>query len=332
MKVLCVLNPEAAGGDAIKLWPTVADLLKRQGSDFELLSCRRDVPIKEQVVSHLCSAGGDGYGVVAGIGGDGTHAAVINGLMQYRDICGGGALKSRYAFIPLGTGNDIAKSLGIRIQDDFSMRDLRRAVSTIAHGADYCLDLGIINGTYFADALTIGLDSRILIERNTQKRALDRIPLLKFMSRGRFLYTMSWGSRFFQHAPVEGEVLVDGSVWYRGKLINLVVNNTRIYAGDFDFSRDAYPDDGLLDVVLFNAHADYLARYLLAIRHNPDKIRDLSAELHRRSMQIQGHEIEIRLRDPEPAQLDGEEFPADSVFRISVAHRVLPIKTPAEPL
>jgi len=331
MKVLCVLNPGAAGGDALKFWPVVADLLQQQGVDYELLSCEGGSPIKDQVYSQLMAAGAAAYDVVAGIGGDGTHAAVINGLMQVRAACGG-ILKPQYAFIPLGTGNDIAKSLGIRIKDEYSPRDLRRAVSTILHGADYCLDLGVINGTYFADALTIGLDSRILMERNTHKRALETIPLLKYLARGRFLYTMSWGSRFLQHAPVVGEIRVDGKSWYTGRLINVVVNNTRIYAGDFDFSRDAYPDDGLLDVVLFNAHVDYLTRYLLAIRHNPDKIRDLSAELHRRSMQIQGREIEIRLEDPEPAQVDGEEFPEDSIFKISVAHRVLPIKTPAEPL
>ncbi|MEI6789121.1 MAG: diacylglycerol kinase family protein [bacterium] len=330
MKVLCVLNPGAAGGDALKLWPVVADLLHQQGVDYEVLSCDGS-PIKDQVYSQLMAAGAAAYDVVAGIGGDGTHAAVINALMQVRAACGG-VLKPRYAFIPLGTGNDIAKSLGIRIKDEYSPRDLRRAVSTILHGADYCLDLGVINGTYFADALTIGLDSRILMERNTHKRALETIPLLKYLAKGRFLYTMSWGSRFLQHAPVVGEIRVDGKSWYTGRLINVVVNNTRIYAGDFDFSRDAYPDDGLLDVVLFNAHVDYLTRYLLAIRHNPDKIRDLSAELHRRSMQIQGREIEIRLEDPEPAQVDGEEFPEDSIFKISVAHRVLPIKTPAEPL
>ena len=331
MKVLCVLNPGAAGGDALKLWPVVADLLQQQGVDYELLSCEGGSPIKDQVYTQLMAAGAAAYDVVAGIGGDGTHAAVINALMQVRAACGG-VLKPRYAFIPLGTGNDIAKSLGIRIHDDYSPRDLRRAVSTILHGADYCLDLGVIKGTYFADALTIGLDSRILMERNTHKRALETIPFLKYLAKGRFLYTMSWGSRFFQHAPVEGEIRVDGKSWYTGRLINVVVNNTRIYAGDFDFSKDAYPDDGLLDVVLFNAHVDYLTRYLLAIRHNPDKIRDLSAELHRRSMHIQGREIEIRLSDPEPAQVDGEEFPGDSVFKISVAHRVLPIKTPAEPL
>ena len=331
MKVLCVLNPGAAGGLAVKRWPEIADLLHRQGAAFDLLSSQNDLSLIQQVHDHLKAAGPGFYDVVAGIGGDGTHAEIINGLMRYRAAAPAAPLP-RYAFIPMGTGNDIAKSLGVRLQDDYSARDLRRAVSTIVHGADYCLDLGVINGRYFADALTVGLDSRILIERNSRKRAIENIPFLKYLARGRFLYTLALGSRFFQNAPTEGEIIVDGKPWYKGHLINVVVNNTRIYAGDFDFSTNAYPDDGLLDVVLFNAHVDYLTRYLLAIRHNPDKIRDLSADLHRRAMHVQGREIEIRMAHPESAQVDGEVLPADSVFKIHVAHRVLPIKTPAEPL
>jgi diacylglycerol kinase family enzyme len=268
---------------------------------------------------------------VAGIGGDGTHSGIINGLMQFGLGRPAGA-KPTYAFIPLGTGNDIAKSLGIRLRDDYSTRDLRRAVSTIAHGADYRMDLGLIKGTYFADALTIGLDSRILKERNVSKRKIEKIPLLKCLGRGRLLYTVSLGSRFFMHEPLDAEVVVDGVSWYQGKMINVIVNNTRIYAGDFDFSMEAYPDDGVLDVVLFTDHKDYLTRYLLAVRHNPDKIREFSDELHRRSMHIQGRNVEIRLVKSEHAQLDGEEFPDDSLFRVSVVPQALAIKTPAEPM
>lgn len=331
MKVLCVLNPGAAGGRAAKVWPDVAALLKRQGAEFDLLTLPAGMTLKQLIFDRLKSDGPGCHDVVAGMGGDGTHAGLINGLMAFHEWAGAVPMP-RYAFIPLGTGNDIAKSLGIRIQDDYSFRDLQRAVSTIVHGADYCLDLGVINGTYFADALTVGLDSRILVERNSHKRVVEKIPLLKYLARGRFLYTVSLGSRFFQHAPVACEIRVDGASWYKGRMINVVINNTRIYAGDFDFSTNAYPDDGLLDIVLFNGHADYLARYLLAIRHNPSKIRDLSADLHRRSMQAQGRDIEIHLEHAQMAQLDGEECPAASVFRIGVVPGALPIKTPTEPI
>jgi len=331
MKVLCVLNPSAAGGDASKLWPDVTGLLRKQNVDFDLFTLQCGVSIKDQVASHLALTGIGAYDIVAGIGGDGTHAGVINGLMQ----SGAGAVSGKipsYAFIPLGTGNDIAKSMGIRLRDEYSSHDLRRAVSTIQHGADYRLDLGLINGTYFADALTIGLDSRILKERNVSKRRIEKIPFLKFLARGRFLYTVSLGSRFFTHEPVETEVMVDGRLWYKGQMINLVINNTRIYAGDFDFSMEAYPDDGLLDVVMFTDHTDYLTRYLLSIRHNTDKIREFSDELHKRSMHIQGRDIEVRMARKQPAQLDGEEFQDDSLFKVTIIPRALSIKTPAEPM
>lgn len=331
MKVLCVLNPSAAGGDAQRLWPEVTSLLQQQKVDFDLLITQPEVAIKEQVADQLARVGAGTYDVVAGIGGDGTHTAIINGLMHFRAAFPA-AVVPPYAFIPMGTGNDVAKSLGIRLRSEYSARDLRRAVSTICHGADYRMDLGLINGIYFADALTIGLDSRILEERNANKKIVQKIPLLSFLAKGKLLYTLSLGSRFFAHAPVEAEIIVDGSSWYQGPLINVVVNNTRIYAGDFDFSMEAYPDDGLLDVVLFSDHADYLARYLLAIRHNPAKIREYSDELHRRSRHVQARNLEIRLASNEAAQLDGEEYPENTLFQLSVVPRVLAIKTPAEPL
>jgi diacylglycerol kinase family enzyme len=331
MKVLCVLNPRAAGGEAMKMWPQTAELLTHLGAEHELLSIREERSLADQVAAHLAGVGPMAYGVIAGLGGDGTHSGIINGLMRVKAEHPDSPIPP-YAFIPLGTGNDIAKSLGIRIQDEFSSRDLRRAVSAIVHGAEYDLDLGLINGLFFADALTVGLDSSILKERNASKRAIESLPLLKFLVRGRFLYTVSLGSRLFRQELIESEITVDGALWYRGPMINLVINNTRIYAGGFDFSEDAYADDGLLDIVLFTAHTDYLARYLLAMRHNPDRIRKLSDELHRRSMQAQGRRLDIRLSRPVPMQADGEELPDSAHLEVTVAQHAFRIKIPAEPV
>jgi diacylglycerol kinase family enzyme len=331
MKVLCVLNPRAAGGTAMEIWPQTADLLNRLGVEPELLSIVDGPPLADQVSARLAKVGPMAYGVIAGLGGDGTHSGIINGLMQLKSTYPDSPIPP-YAFIPLGTGNDIAKSLGIRIQDEFSSRDLRRAVSAIVHGADYELDLGLIDGLYFADAVTVGLDSTILRERNASKRRIESIPLLRSLVRGRFLYTVSLGRRFFRQELIQSKITVDGVPWYEGPMINLVVNNTRIYAGGFDFSEDAYADDGLLDVVLFTAHTDYLARYLLAMRHNPDRIRNLSDDLHRRSMHVQGKRFDIQLSRPEPTQVDGEESHDSAHLELSVVQRAFRIKIPAEPV
>ena len=331
MKVLCVLNPSAAGGVAKDRWGDVAALIERLGGECDLLTTEAGSSLEIQVSEYLEGHDPACYGAIAGVGGDGTHSGIINGLMAFQNVHPGRLLPP-YAFIPMGTGNDIAKSLGIRIRDEFSASDLRRAVSAIFHGADYSLDLGIINGLYFADALTVGLDSSILRERNANKRLIENIPLLRHIARGRFLYTFSMGARLFRHELTEVEVEVDGMSWYSGPMINLVVNNTRIYAGDFDFSAGAYADDGLLDVVLFADQKDYLARYLMAMRHNPASLRELSEDLNRRAKHIQGSRIVLKINKIQPAQVDGEEYPGSREFDVRVIRKALRIKTPVEPI
>lgn len=331
MKALCVLNPAAAGGLALERWPSVADLFRNLQVDLDLFSLTPGGSFPEQVAEHLSSAGVSRYDAVAGIGGDGTQSAVINGLMRFRERTPQAVLPP-YAFIPIGTGNDIAKSFGIRVSDACSPRDLRRAVEAVVHGADYFMDLGTFWGLYFADAVTIGLDSRILRERNVRKRAIERIPLLRHLARGRWLYTLSAGAPFFRQVQIECRIVADGSLWYAGPMINVVVNNTRIYAGDFDFSVDAFADDGLLDVVLFTGHTDYLAQYLLAIRRNPERVREFSDELYRHSRHCQARHVEVHLSGPEPAQVDGEELPEAADFDIGIAPRAIHIKTPVGPV
>ena len=329
MKVLCVLNPQAAGGLAAARWPSVAGLLRSFRLDYRLLD-DRTTDIGRQLVACLDQEGPESFSAIAGIGGDGTHSALINALMRYRGAREGVVLPP-YAFVPLGTGNDIAKSFGLNCREDLFVNDLRRAVSTIVHGADYWLDLGVLNGTYFADALTIGVDSRILHERNVRRARMQRNPLLRFASRGFFLYTLCTGLLLWKHEPLGVTVTVDGVRWHTGPTINVVVNNTRIYAGEFDFCADAYANDGLLDVVVFTDPADYLRQYLLAIRHNPHKIRRFSERLSRVSSRTQGRHILIEVAKSEAAQLDGEEIAAADRFDISVVPKAIHIKTPAEP-
>lgn len=331
MKILCALNPSSAGGLGLKYWPRISALLQQHGFDYRLLA-QRDVPIGEQVRSFLEDQGLSGVDAVIGVGGDGTHSAVIQQLVAWLDKVPGHSLPP-YAFIPLGTANDIAKSFGFRLGAVFTDRDLERAVSTIGHGADYLMDLGLVNGVIFADGFTIGLDSNILRERNVQKQ---RLRFLRFLFRGpiggNLLYTICTGLRFWKQQQRFVEVSVDGRPWYAGPMINLVVNNTRVYAGEFEFCRDAYANDGLLDLVLFTGHTDYLRRYVFALRNYPGALRRLSKHLNRHLQHTQGKNFEISLSHSEAAQIDGEEFPGSDRFSIHVRPGVLPIKIPAAPL
>lgn len=77
-------------------------------------------------------------------GGDGTMTSAAGQLAKSTSVLG---------VLPLGTGNSFALSLGLT--------DLETAVDAIAKGRVAAVDLGRVNGTYFANFATIGLSSTI---------------------------------------------------------------------------------------------------------------------------------------------------------------------------
>ncbi len=115
--ILCVLNPTAGSGIALQRWPKIAALLESFHISCELLAAQ-DVPPDMQVNRRLEQNGPERYAAIAGIGGDGTHSVLINGLMRYRAAHADQVLPP-YVLIPTGTGNDMAKSFGLTARDDF---------------------------------------------------------------------------------------------------------------------------------------------------------------------------------------------------------------------
>jgi YegS/Rv2252/BmrU family lipid kinase len=83
-------------------------------------------------------------GLVIVGGGDGTMTSAAGELAKSKTVMG---------VLPLGTGNSFALSLGIT--------SLEVAVEAIVAGRKMVVDLGRVNGTYFANFATIGLSSTI---------------------------------------------------------------------------------------------------------------------------------------------------------------------------
>ncbi len=90
------------------------------------------------------------------IGGDGTQTAAVAELAHTDCALG---------VVPAGTGNSFAFSLGIK-------DDLDAAIDTIAEGREIRVDVGIVNGTYFANFASIGL---IADAANRTPRGLKRV-------------------------------------------------------------------------------------------------------------------------------------------------------------
>jgi YegS/Rv2252/BmrU family lipid kinase len=78
-------------------------------------------------------------------GGDGSLSCTVDEIVG-RDVV--------FALLPLGTANSFARTLGIPL-------DLDGAIRVIANGRRRRIDLGIINGDYFANCAAMGLSPMI---------------------------------------------------------------------------------------------------------------------------------------------------------------------------
>jgi YegS/Rv2252/BmrU family lipid kinase len=78
-------------------------------------------------------------------GGDGSLSSTIDDFLGTDTV---------FALLPLGTANSFAKTLGIG-------SDIEAAVETIASGRKLRIDLGAIDGDYFANAAAMGLSPLI---------------------------------------------------------------------------------------------------------------------------------------------------------------------------
>jgi diacylglycerol kinase (ATP) len=158
-------------------------------------------------------------------GGDGTVSAALAGL--------GDSLKP-VGILPLGTGNDLASSLGLPL-------DAASAASVIVAARTRRIDLGLVRADRatprrFACAVGIGLDDAAL-------RYSAAVPWLP----PRLRYAYGGVRALLAHRPRQVTLAVDGQTrldW----VVTTVVSNTPRYGAGMRINPHALLDDGRLDV------------------------------------------------------------------------------------
>jgi YegS/Rv2252/BmrU family lipid kinase len=99
----------------------------------------------EEMRPTVCKALADKAPMIIVGGGDGSLSKSIDDFLGHDTV---------FALLPLGTANSFAKTLGIGTE-------LEAAVETIATGRKLRIDLGAIDGDYFANAAAMGLSPLI---------------------------------------------------------------------------------------------------------------------------------------------------------------------------
>ncbi len=154
-------------------------------------------------------------------GGDGTLNGAIAPLVETQLPLG---------ILPLGTANDLARTLGIPA-------DLPAACQIIAAGKTQMIDLGWVNGQYFFNVASLGLS--VQITRNLTKAVKRRW--------GIFAYAVTALQALRSSKTFRAEIRADGQS-EMVKTIQIAVGNGRFYGGGMAVAADAAIDDERLDL------------------------------------------------------------------------------------
>ena len=222
MKARVILNPNAGSADG-------ADALRdalRPFRSVELQVCDE--------AGHGCrlaaEAVAEGFDLVIAAGGDGTVNEVVNGLS---DDFG----QAAFAIIPLGTGNDLARTLGLPL-------DPADAFEIALHGTRRPLDLIRVEGsdktTYAANVCGGGFTGQL------DEAMTDEMK----QTWGPFAYLVGTAKTLPNLTEYETTIAWDDAPPERVEALNVVVANGRTAAGGRPAAPRANPEDGLLDVVI----------------------------------------------------------------------------------
>lgn len=226
-------------------------------------------------------------------GGDGSISSSVDHVVGTETI---------FAILPLGTANSFARTLGIPL-------DLAGAVDVIANGHARTIDLGMIDGDYFANCATIGIAPQIA----------GTVPhgLKKWLGRpGYLLWAAYQLVRFKGFALTVGE----GDDAETMRAVEVRIANGP-YHGGVDLVDEARLDSGriVVQVVTGRARRHLVWSWTLSVlRH---------AAREQTTRDFSGEAIRLSTVPPLPISIDGELL-ARTPVTARIARRAIRVAAP----
>lgn len=222
LKTQVLLNPTAGNCKCKRLFPTLKAKLLEKGIAHHFSFSQYSGHIKELAAK----AKKQDCKKIIVCGGDGTIHEAINALVG-SDV--------ELGIIPLGTGNDFARNLGINEDLDF-------ACSVLHQGKVKHVDVIKVNGNkYYGCVGGIGFDSEVASWANRYKK----------FALGVNIYTIAILAKLFTYKFKKVEIIYDTET-YKGEILMAAFGNTKCYGGGINITPNALMDDGWLDICIIN--------------------------------------------------------------------------------
>lgn len=302
--VHAIVNPISGGGRTRHRWPRLATALEANGW---------------KVRTHVTSAPGEatriatdvlqaGARQVVSVGGDGTANEIANGFFREGQAIAPEAVLS---IVPMGTGNDFGRSLGIQ--------NTAEAVAAILEGHVCPIDVGVADyrvGDHrqrrcFISAADVGIGALATARVNRSRKLLG-----SFLT---YLVGAAQAIRTFE--PQAARVVVDGVALTEGRIDIVLIANGRFHGGGMRVAPMAQMSDGCLDVFVLRQ----VPKQTLLLSLLP-RVRAGTHVGHPAVQYIRGRDIQVQATGL-PFEMDGEYLGITDV-RIRVLTQALRVRVP----
>jgi diacylglycerol kinase (ATP) len=279
-KALLLINPNSRNGKGAQIDEGIK-LLQQGGTTVVVKTISKSV-----AATHVIEDLHNEIQLVIIGGGDGTINSALPALHKFR---------LPFAILPLGTANDLARSLGIPT-------DIESAFNVIYENNYRKINLGIVNDHYFLNVAHIGLGVKVTKELT---------PDLK-RKWGVFSYLKAALSAFEQSKRFYLTIRKDGKS-FSMKSIQVAVGNGRYYGGGNVIDEESEIDDGLLRL-----YSLYPATFWQLLTCAPLLRMGKHKQTHN-TFTLSGKDIEISTQPPLEIHADGEQ-----VSRTPAVFKVIP--------
>lgn len=281
MTPFAFINTQAGGVDDLS---ALRDRLLKRGWNVRLSTPSGDAG--RAVVEDAKSNGAD---CVVAVGGDGTINQIVNELMA-------GESPLPLGILPLGTGNDLARTLHLPF-------DLDAAIETVEAGRTVAIDLFRMEA---ASASRYGVN----VSAGGFAGVVDEALSAELKAQwGPLAYLVGAAKALAQLEDYETQVSFDDAPPEAMQVLNVVVANGRTAAGGHVVAPDADPCDGRLDVVIVR-HGSAPELVEVGARLMAGSYLESPLVEHRRVRSVRvasNHDMRFNI-DGEPAARDPVQF------------------------
>lgn len=282
-----IANPASNSGRTESFLGYIKERLTREGlcDEFHVSKNRREPAI---LASDAALAG---FSTIVAVGGDGTLSQVAHGILMSRRN-----LQAKLALLPMGTGNDAVRNLGLA-------KSLESGIKSLGEGISKHVDVGCAEfqkegssqKRYFINSGSVGISAEVAESINLMKASRGSSVL-----HSKAIYLIGALKGVFSAKSFVITIHLDGALWFQGSSVFISVANGQYFGGGIRVAPGASAYDGFLQASVVPGWSK-----IKLLRRLPSFYKGNYVE-HEQVLCEKGRQLVCESESTVPVELDGE--------------------------